>query len=182
MENIDNAATVFINGLSGNPLLDALAIAITQYGAPAIVAAVAIRWWWYGANKDRERYLALLCGASVALGLAFNQAVLLFVHRVRPYAAGLTHLLIPPSADPSFPSDHATVGFAVALAMIGAGAGRGWAFFLAAVILSASRIYVGTHYLSDVLGGAATAVIAAASCLSLLKQGSKLVKFASRIL
>ena len=166
MESIDDAATVFLNGFSGNPVLDAITVAITKYGALVIVAAVAVRWWWCGADKDRERHLAILSGASVALGLALNQVILLFVHRGRPYDAGLTHLLIPASADPSFPSDHATLGFAIALAMLGAGARRGWVFLIAAVILSASRVYVGTHYLSDVIGGALTGAMAAAYALA----------------
>jgi undecaprenyl-diphosphatase len=182
VENIDSATTVFINGLSGNPVFDALAIVVTKYGAIVIVAAVAIRWWWHGANKDRERYLAILCGASVALGMAINQCILAFADRIRPYDAGLTHLLIAPSGDPSFPSDHATLGFAVAFSMLGASARRGWAFLIVAVIVAASRLYVGTHYLSDVLGGALTGAIAAVVCLWLLNQDSKLVRLASRIL
>lgn len=182
MESIDDAVTAFVNGLSGNSVIDAVMIAVTTYGAFLIVAAVAIRWWWNGADKRRERHLAILCGASVALGLALNQAVLLFVHRVRPYEAGVTHGLVPPSADPSFPSDHATLGFAVAFALLGAGAGRGWAFLVAALILATSRLYIGTHYLSDVLGGALTAAIAAAVCLALLRRDSMIVGLASRVL
>lgn len=179
MESIDDAATVFLNSLSGYPVPDALVVAVTKYGALLIVAAVAVRWWWWGADKDRERHLAILSGASAALGLALNQVILLFIHRGRPYDAGLTHLLIPASADPSFPSDHATLGFAIALAMLGAGARRGWLFLIAALTLSASRVYVGTHYLSDVIGGALTGAIAAAVCLGLLRQNSRLVRFAS---
>jgi undecaprenyl-diphosphatase len=182
VESIDNAATVFLNGLSGNPVFDVLALTVTRCGALVVVAAVAVRWWWHGHDKDRERHLAILCGASVALGLVINQVVLLFVHRTRPYDAGLTHLLIAPSVDPSFPSDHATLGFAVAFAMLGARAKRGWAFLFAAILLSASRVYVGIHYLSDVLGGALTGAIAATICFALLKRDSGLVRLASRIL
>ena len=182
-EAIDTAATSFVNGLSGNPVLDAVMVAVTNYGAFAIVAAVAIRWWWTGnADKMRERHLAILCGAAAALGLAINQIVLLFVHRVRPYDAGVTHLLIAPSADPSFPSDHATLAFAVAFALLGARARRGWGFLVAAAVLSVSRIYVGTHYLSDVLGGGLTGAAAAIVCLTLLRQESRFTRMASRVL
>jgi len=41
------------------------------------------------------------------------------VDRVRPYDAGVTRLLIERSQDPSFPSDHATIVFAVAFARAG---------------------------------------------------------------
>src|SRR5262249_1926564 len=41
-----------------------------------------------------------------------------FVHRLRPYDAGVTHLLIAPSHDPSFPSDHSTAVFSIAFAYL----------------------------------------------------------------
>ena len=184
LEAMDNAVTGFVNGLAGHaPVLDGMVVAVTTYGAFAIVAAVAIRWWWNGgADNMRERHLAILCGASAALGLAMNQGVLLVFQRVRPYGAGVSHLLVPPSADPSFPSDHAMLAFAVAFALLGAGARRGWAFLIAAVLLSASRVYIGTHYVSDVLGGALTAAVAVLVCLALLPQESRLTKMASRVL
>jgi undecaprenyl-diphosphatase len=168
--------------LSGNIVLDTLAIAVTRCGALLIVAAVAIGWWWNKTEKLQERHMVIVCGASVALGLAINQLVLLLAHRARPYDVGFTHLLIAPSADPSFPSDHATLGFAVAFAMLARRVRRGWKFLLAAIMLAASRLYVGTHYLSDVLGGAFTGAMAAVMCVGALKQDSKVVRLASRIL
>jgi hypothetical protein len=36
-------------------------------------------------------------------GLALNQLILLFVHRPRPYAAGVSRLIVTPSADWSSP-------------------------------------------------------------------------------
>lgn len=183
-ERIDDAATAFVNGLSGTiPVLDWIAVAVTTYGAYAVVLAVAVRWWWNDkADKARERHLAVLCGASAAVGLAMNQAILLGFQRVRPYVVGVSHLLVAPSTDPSFPSDHATFAFAVAFALLGAGARRGWAFLIAAGLIATSRVYVGTHYVSDILGGALTAALAALICLALLPQESRLTKMASRVL
>src|SRR5260221_6632981 len=161
LETIDRSVTTYLNGLAGQlPALARIMVIVTGYGAFAIVAAVAIRWWWNGsAEKVRERHLAILCGLSVALGLAMHQGILLLAHRMRPYDAGVTHLLIARSADPSFPSDHATLAFAVVFALLGAGARRGWGFLVAAVVLAVSRVYVGTHYGSDILGGAPSGMI-----------------------
>ena len=181
---IDDSVTAFVNGFAHrSPGLDSIMVTVTSYGAFVIVAAVAVRWWWTGSTgKMHERYLAILCGASVALGLAINQGILLLVHGMRPYETGVTHLIIAPSADPSFPSDHATLAFAVATALLGAGSRRGWVFLIAAAVLSVSRIYVGTHYLSDVIGGALTGATAALACLMLIKQESRLTRLASRVL
>jgi len=50
----------------------------------------------------------LTASFSFLLGLALNQLILLFVHRIRPYDGGVTNFLIDRSADFSFPSHHAT--------------------------------------------------------------------------
>jgi undecaprenyl-diphosphatase len=88
--------------------------------------------------------------------------IALKIQRVRPYDAGVTNLLIERSSDFSFPSDHATAAFAIAAAFwFGGLRGRGFAFLIAALMVAASRVYVGTHYVGDVLGGAGTGIIAA---------------------
>jgi hypothetical protein len=92
---------------------------------------------------------------SFLLGLAINQVILLLVHRIRPYDAGISHLLIALSADPSFPSDHATATFAIAAAFLLHGMRRvGFWFLAAALLVTVSRVYIGTHYVSDAWGSA----------------------------
>jgi undecaprenyl-diphosphatase len=183
MQNLDMALTQAINGWSGHsPALDALMVMVTQWGVPAMIAAVALTWWQQGGNRA-ERHVVVSAGLSFLLGLAINQLILLFVHRMRPYDAGLTHLLISPSADPSFPSDHATAGFATVLSYV---LHRRWlkaaAFFAAAALVMISRIYVGTHYFSDILGGAATALAACLLVGAFYRQKSRLDNFVTGIL
>src|SRR5215831_9894015 len=160
MFTMDVRITGWVNALSGHShFLDLLMVAVTQAGVPFLVLAVAAQWW---TRRDRrsERHAIVACGLSLLLGLAFNQVVLLFVHRMRPYDAGVTQLLISPSADPSFPSDHATAVFAIVFGWLLHGRGRKALWFLAgAMLVVFSRVYVGTHYASDILGGAATAFL-----------------------
>ena len=115
--------------------------------------------------------------------MALNQLILLFVHRVRPYEAGVTHRLLPPSADWSFPSDHATASIAIVAAMAMQGLPvRTLALGLLAALICLSRVYVGTHYVTDVLGGAGTGLFAALVVRWLYAEDSRLDRALTSIL
>ena len=49
-------------------------------------------------------------------------------------------------------------------------------------MIAGSRVYVGTHYVSDILGGAATGVIAASLVRAFYREGTRLDRFATEIL
>jgi len=150
------------NSPAGNhPLVDAFMIGTTEFTIPLMVLAVAVRWW-ARAGREQERRLTIEAGLTFVVGLLINQAILLFVSRIRPYDAGITHLIIASSTDPSFPSDHATGSIAIVAAMcLNHHTRRAALFAIPAALLILSRVYVGTHYVSDVIGGAGTAIAAA---------------------
>lgn len=180
---LDRTITAAVNGWAGHSrMLDLLMVGITQAGVPILVALVVIQWWVRG-ERFRQRHVIVAAGLSFLGGLALNQLVLLGVHRPRPYLGGLTHLLIAPSTDPSFPSDHATASVAIAAAFLLNGMPRRGLFFLgAAVVLCLSRIYVGTHYFTDVLGGAATGLVAAVIVKALYHSGTRVDRLVTSIL
>jgi undecaprenyl-diphosphatase len=180
---MDIQITQWINGLAGqNPAFDTLMIWITQLGVPVIVVLVALHWF-SRTDRPQIRYAAICAGLSFLLGLAINQGLLLLIHRVRPYNAGVSHLIIPPSADWSFPSDHATASIAVAISFLMSGLrNRAAALFAMAAFVCLSRVYIGTHYVSDVLGGAATGILAAIAVHFIYREDSRLNQFATKIL
>jgi undecaprenyl-diphosphatase len=181
--DLDVAVTQGINALAGHFwAIDRLMVLLSAWGIPLIVLVVALQWW-PGEDRQHTRHVLLASGFSFLLGLALNQVLLLFIHRVRPYDGGVTHLLIARSGDFSFPSDHATASFAVAAAFLLHGLRRrGLALLAAALLLSFSRVYVGTHYASDILGGAATGILAALMVRSVYVEGTQADRFVTSIL
>jgi len=95
----------------------------------------------------------LICALLGPLAIGLNYAIKLAVKRPRPVLEGLPPLGGAPSSL-SFPSAHATSSFAVATAMVRVDPAMS-AAFLVALALSLGRPYLGMHYPSDVLAGAA---------------------------
>jgi undecaprenyl-diphosphatase len=125
----------------------------------------------------------MAAGLSFLVGLCLNQIILLFIHRVRPYDAGNSHLIVSKSADWSFPSDHATASVAIISAFAFLGLPRRAALFaILAILICWSRVFVGTHYLSDILGGCLTGIVAAVLVRAFYREGSRLDNFATSIL
>jgi undecaprenyl-diphosphatase len=180
---MDQAVTRWVNALSGiNFELDAFMVAVTQLGVPLLVLCVILQWW-SRAERASRRHTCVAAGLSFLLGLGLNQVILLFVHRIRPYDAGVSHLIVTPSSDWSFPSDHATAAFAIgATFLFHRLPWRGLAFLIGALLVSVSCIYVGMHYASDVVGGAATGTFAAAAIRALNWEGKVADRFITGLL
>lgn len=183
MYELDVWMTQAINGLSGqNGVADQVMVLVSSLGVPLLVLSVAAQWW----RKPEQlytRHVLVAAGLSFLLGLGVNQIILLFLSRVRPYDGGITHLLVERSADPSFPSDHATAAFAIAAAFLFHGMERrGLAFLSAAILVAFSRIYIGTHYVSDVLGGVLIGILAAGTIFVLYKPGTRVDRMVTGIL
>jgi undecaprenyl-diphosphatase len=182
MEDIDIQVTSWLNALAGrNACIDFLMVLISTWAVPVLIIAVAAQWW--AGKRDRDRHIIVAAGLSFIVGLAINQAILLFIQRLRPYELGLTHLIVARSSDPSFPSDHATATFAIAGAfLLHKAKWRGVAFLAAALVVSLSRVFIGTHYASDVVGGAVTGLLAASTIRAVYRPGSRFDRFVTGLL
>ena len=174
---------MWINSFAGrNTILDGLMIATSEAGVPLIVAIVVAQWW-SRVERMHVRHVCVAAGLSFLIGLGLNQIVLLFVHRVRPYDAGLSHLILSRSADWSFPSDHATASIAVVAAFFLHGLRRrAMMFAIVALLICWSRVFVGTHYVTDVLGGGLTGIASAVLVWLFYREESRLDRFVTNIL
>jgi lipid A 3-O-deacylase len=113
---------------------------------------------------------------TVAAGIAV-EAIKTAVGRGRPRDAGDRYAFQPFTRDNrwlSFPSGHATAGFAVAAALdreYDLGAWR-WVGYGLAGMIAWSRVYDDAHWTSDTVAGAITGVAAARTVVSLLQARS----------
>jgi membrane protein DedA with SNARE-associated domain/membrane-associated phospholipid phosphatase len=132
---------------------------ITAFGSAWVLGAVAVGvgMAWY-VRKRTWRPLVLLVGAWAGSSILTN-IVKALVDRPRPPAA--TQLV--EAARSSFPSGHVSESTAVygMLAVLIAGATRSWRSRVAVwtgtvvllLLIGVSRLYLGVHWLTDVVGG-----------------------------
>jgi len=108
------------------------------------------------------RHAVVVAGFSALLALGVAHVIADIWARPRPYDAHPgAHLFIAPSGDPSFPSDHATAAFAIAVAIFLRHRTAGWIALAMAALVSVARVAVGTHYPGDVAAGAVIGTAAA---------------------
>lgn len=130
----------------GDPLVVATTDLGSVYAVLALGGVVAV--------SGRRALAASLVGVGLA-AWGLSETAKTGVNRARPYERDGTRRLVAPPAGSSFPSGHATVATAWSTVAAGHAAPRSARALLPLVgaYVAASRVYVGVHYPTDVVGG-----------------------------
>jgi undecaprenyl-diphosphatase len=137
---------------------------IEQASIPVMVVITAALWF----VGRRSACVYGFLSAAVAYVLAF--VIHHIYDRPRPYES---HAIAHPwssSTDASFPSDHATVSFGIAFAVLAFDRVAGAVFLVVAAVIGVGRLFIGAHYPGDVLMGAAVGAVAAVVTVRLLRR------------
>ena len=120
-----------------------------------ILVAVAGSIWFFArpGGPTRSKLAAVSAAAAGALALLINVVLGQLWFHDRPFVdhPHQTLLLVRHAADNSFPSDHASLAFAIAFAVLAFHRRLGLLLLLGAACIGADRIFIGVHYPLDVL-------------------------------
>lgn len=158
MLSIDGNILLFIQEHIRNSICDPIFQGITHLGDAGIfwiLLTIVLLFF----KKTRKAGIYSAC-ALVGSVIVNNLILKNLINRTRPYEVieGLK-LLGKPATDASFPSGHTGASFASAVAMF-KNLPRKYAILLIvlAALIAFSRLYIGIHYPTDILGGLVTGI------------------------
>ncbi|GAB3459077.1 undecaprenyl-diphosphate phosphatase [Massilia terrae] len=145
-------------GLSGWQLLSA------RFAAEWLILLVPLTLaaLWIGGDARQRQAAVHACLAAIG-ALAVNATIGLLWFHPRPFMAGVGHTFLHHAPDSSFPSDHATILFTVALALafsqIDNARRIGSLLLPVAVVVAWARVFLGVHYPMDMFGALLVSVV-----------------------
>ncbi|MFZ5815759.1 MAG: phosphatase PAP2 family protein [Bacillota bacterium] len=141
---------------------------LAVWGLGILAALLLLRWFFPGADPRRERQTVLLAVAAAIIAVGLNELPELFLYRERPYMSlPEAFNLLGGKPSSSFPSEHGTGGFALALVMSWESRLWGWLSWPVALGMAWARVYAGAHYPSDMLAAFVISFLAAGLLLGL---------------
>ncbi len=170
---------------AANQTLFAMINAPANTGAPVIfIAIVAAEWllylvaafmvigWIWRANAMRQALFS--AGLAALSGLVLNQILRSIWPLARPFAQGIGQQFLDHAPDASFPSDHGTILFSIAFALIlsKAGRGAGMVVLLMALATAWARVFLGVHWPLDMAGSFVVGLISAVVVVNGFKRGA----------
>ncbi|MFG2500616.1 phosphatase PAP2 family protein [Streptomyces sp. NPDC048441] len=152
--------------------LDAAVAFWSTYGMLLFAVLMALGWWRARQVSAEAALTALAAPVLVVVSFAVDSLVKSAVRESRPCQS--LHLATveacPAPGDWSFPSNHAALAAAAAVALWCVSRGLGAIATVAALAMAASRVWVGAHYPHDALAGVAVGALVALAGMFVLRR------------
>lgn len=182
--SIDVSVFYFVNHSLANPLFDKFFVFITEvkhwYLLYIVLLGISVV---YGGRLGRISAVGAIILITISDQFSSFTLKDLFT-RVRPcIALPDVRTLIPCSDSFSFPSSHAVNNFAIFIFYTRLYPNLKWVLLISAFLVAFSRVYIGRHYPSDIIGGALIGMIIGylISSLALMTDEYLKNKFASKV-
>lgn len=149
----DHQLFTTINHLPHTVFSDSFALFLSGIGSYGFIwIAIAVLLFIREERRDHLFFLPVVISTFVSWLLVL---VVLkpYVARLRPLKRFGAIVVETGRMDYSFPSFHATIAWALAVVLAQKEPKLGWLFYLLALLISLSRIYLGVHYPVDVFVG-----------------------------
>jgi membrane-associated phospholipid phosphatase len=179
----------WLNSFAGkSALLDYPVYCLTYIMFSGTVLLSFIWYCWFASDSQTMRSRILVGSVAAFAAGSFSRALqIASPTHLRPLHDPRLAFTPPLKVDPtllnhwnSFPSDHAAVYFGLAMVIYLVRPKLGYLMFGVVVVLNLARIYLGLHFPTDVIGGAAVGLLVVlvlcrnALCLSL---GDRLLRY-----
>lgn len=149
LHSVDVFILELINLSYHNFIIDNLALLISNMGIIYFWIVISIILYLFGSQKEKDvakRMIIILLVTTL-----ITQLVKILVMRPRPYTELSNLVVLGLETDYSFPSGHTSTSTAMAYLL--SREYKKWIFMLIPIVVAFTRLYIGVHYPSDVLGG-----------------------------
>ena len=148
---MNNKVFKLINRFSGRcSPIDLLMILISNKVRYVFIFVLIFMWF------RNDSYKKVSCNAVKSMGitLLIHTLIKLFYFKPRPFVKHRVGILIPSKMDSTFPSKHTLLVFAISTSIFFYDRVLGSVMWVLSVLTGFSRIWVGHHYPSDIIGSA----------------------------
>ena len=147
-------------------------LAWSTYGLALFALLMAIGWWRARRANAIASVTALSVPFVVVVAYVVDAALKLLVREDRPCQSLRVTTLeaCPAPGDWSFPSNHAAIAAAAAVALLFVSRRLGAVASVAAGAMAASRVWIGAHYPHDVLAGVVVGALTVLLVMPVLRR------------
>lgn len=161
MISLDIELLYFLNSFAGkSAVFDGVIVFIANYLQYPLAALSLVGLYYWRISKPEKKKIFWVALLSVVIArLGITELIRFFYHRPRPFIVYSDIYPLISKNEYSFPSGHAAFFFALAAAIYFYNKRWGAWFFIAAFLISISRVIAGIHYPSDIIAGAVIGVV-----------------------